>query len=163
MATLDYIILAIVLASAITGLIRGFLREACGLVTWVLAVWLAWKLGPLLAPHLGGVLRTAPYGLWAGRAIVFVAVLVVGAIVSATIDHFVRLSMFSGLDRLLGFVLGIGRGVVIVGVIVILAQTLHLDGEEWWKKSRLQPLVKPVAGVLRAIAGDHLKQAADSD
>lgn len=163
MATLDYIILGIVLASAIAGLVQGFLREACELVTWVLAVWLAWKLGPLLAPHLGGALRTAPYGLWAGRAIVFIAVLVVGAIVGATVNHFVRLSMFSGLDRLLGFVLGVGRGVVIVGVAVILAQTVRLDSEGWWKKSRLMPLMEPVAGVLRAIAGDHLKQAADSD
>jgi membrane protein required for colicin V production len=163
MVTLDYIILAIVLISAIAGLIQGFLREACELITWVLAVWLAARMGPMLAPHLGGALRAAPYGLWAGKAIVFVAVLVIGAIVGATINHFVRLSMFSGLDRLLGFVLGVGRGVVIVGVVVILSQAVRLDSEDWWKKSRLVPLVEPVAGLLRAIGGDHLKLAADSD
>lgn len=159
MVTLDYILLAIVLISAIAGLIQGFLREACSLVTWVLGVWLAWKLGPVLAPHLGGALRTAPYGLWAGRAIVFVAVLVVGAIVGATVNHFVRLSMFSGLDRFLGFVLGVARGVVIVGVVVILAQAARLDGEAWWKKSRLLPIAEPVAGVLRSILGDRLRPA----
>jgi membrane protein required for colicin V production len=163
MVTLDYIILAIVLISAIAGLIQGFLREACSLVTWVLGVWLAWKLGPLLAPHLGGVLRTEPYGLWAGRAIVFVAVLVIGAIVGATVNHFVRLSMFNGMDRLLGFVLGIGRGVVIVGVVVILAQSVRLDSEAWWKKSRLLPMAEPVAGVLRSMVGDRLKTVADGN
>ncbi len=162
MVTLDYIILAIVLISAVAGLIQGFLREACSLVTWVLAVWLAWKFGPMLAPHLGGALSKAAYGLWAGRAIVFVAVLVIGAIIGATINYFVRLSMFSGLDRLLGFVLGLVRGVVIVGVGIILAQTVRLDGETWWKKSRLMPQLEPVAGVLRAIAGDHLKTRAGS-
>ena len=160
MVTLDYVILAIVLISAIAGLIQGFLREICSLVTWVLAVWLAWTLGPELAPHLGGVLREAPYGLWAGRAIVFVAVLVLGAIVGATVNHFVRLSLFSGLDRLLGFVLGMIRGVVIVGVVVILAQSLKLDGEAWWKKSRLLPIAEPVAGVLRSLVGDRLRPAA---
>jgi membrane protein required for colicin V production len=161
MVTLDYIILAIILISAIAGLIQGFLREACSLVTWVLGVWLAWKLGPVLAPHLGGALRTEPYGLWAGRAIVFVAVLVIGAIVGATVNHFVRLSMFSGLDRLLGLVLGVARGVVIVGVVIILAQAVKLDGEAWWKKSRLVPLAEPVAGALRAIVGDRLKPIAE--
>jgi membrane protein required for colicin V production len=161
MVTLDYIILAIVLISAIAGLIQGFLREACSLVTWVLGIWLAWKLGPVLAPHLGGVLRTELYGLWAGRAIVFVAVLVIGAIVGATVNHFVRLSMFSGLDRLLGFVLGLARGVVIVGVVIILAQAVKMDGEAWWKKSRLVPLAEPVAGALRAIVGDRLTPIAD--
>jgi membrane protein required for colicin V production len=156
MVTIDYLILAIVLASAVAGMVQGFLREVCSLVTWVLAVWLAWSLGPLLEPHLGGALRQAPFGLWAGRAIVFIAVLVVGAIAGAIINYFVRLSIFSGLDRLLGFVLGILRGIVILGVAIILAQTVRLDGESWWKNSRLLPQLEPVAGVLRSIAGDHL-------
>ena len=53
------------------------------------------------------------------------------------VNHFVRLSMFSGLDRLLGFVLGLVRGLVIVGIGIILAQAMRLDGEAWWKQSRL--------------------------
>jgi membrane protein required for colicin V production len=156
MVAIDYIILAIIVVSAATGLIQGFLREVCSLVTWVLAVWLAWKLGPALEPHLGGALRQAPYGLWAGRAIVFIVVLVIGGIIGAIINHYVRLSIFSGLDRLLGCMLGLVRGVVIVGVGIILAQQVRLDGEAWWKKSRLLPHVQPVANVLRALAGEHL-------
>jgi uncharacterized membrane protein required for colicin V production len=77
------------------------------------------------------------------------------------VNHFVRLSLFNGLDRFLGFVLGVGRGVVIVGVVIILAQSVKMDGEAWWKKSRLMPLAEPVAGVLRAIVGDRLKPVAD--
>ena len=163
MVAIDYIILAIILVSAVAGLIRGFLREICSLITWIIAVWLAWKIGPSLAPHLGGVLRQQPYGLWAGSAIVFIIVLVVGAIIGATVNHFVRLSIFSGMDRLLGFVLGLLRGVVIVGVMVILAQAMRLDGEGWWKKSRLLPTMQPVANLLRALAGDHLPRRASTD
>ncbi|HMA10344.1 MAG TPA: CvpA family protein [Steroidobacteraceae bacterium] len=156
MVAIDYIIIAIVLVSAVSGLIQGFLREVCALVTWVLAVWLAWKFGPLLEPHLGGALRQAPYGLWAGRGIVFIAVLVVGGIIGAIVNYYVRLSIFSGLDRLLGFVLGLLRGVLIVGVAVVLAQQVKLDGEAWWSKSRLLPHLQPVANMLRALAGEHL-------
>jgi hypothetical protein len=61
MVTLDYIIIGIVLISAIAGLMRGFLLTVCSLVTWVLAVWLSWKLAPSLVPHLGGALRVEPY------------------------------------------------------------------------------------------------------
>jgi membrane protein required for colicin V production len=163
MVSIDYIILAIVLVSAVTGLIQGFLREVCALVTWVLAVWLAWKFGPLLEPHLGGALRQAPYGLWAGRGIVFIAVLVIGGIIGAIVNHYVRLSIFSGLDRLLGFVLGLLRGVVIVGVIVVLGQQVKLDGEGWWRKSRLLPHMQPVANTLRALAGEHLPSRPSQD
>ena len=163
MVAIDYIIIAIVLVSAATGLIQGFLREVCALVTWVLAVWLAWKFGPLLVPYLGGTLRQAPYGLWAGRGIVFIGVLVIGGIIGAIVNHYVRLSIFSGLDRLLGFVLGLLRGVVIVGVIVVLAQQVKLDGEAWWRKSRLLPHVQPVADMLRAMAGDRLRRPVSQD
>jgi membrane protein required for colicin V production len=155
MVTLDYIILAIILLSAIVGIVRGFLQEVCSLVTWVLAVWLAWQFGPALVPYLGGVLAEEPYGLWAGRAIVFVAVLVIGAVVGFAINHFIRMSLFSGLDRLLGFLLGLVRGVVILGVAVILAQAAQLDDEGWWQRSKLVPVVKPVANLLRAVVGEH--------
>lgn len=156
MVTLDYIILAIIVVSAVAGLVRGFLKEVCSLVTWILAIWLAWQFGPSLAPHLGGVLQQEPYGLWAGRAIVFVAVLVLGAIIGFIVDHFVRLSLFSGLDRMLGLLLGLLRGVVITGVVIILAQAVRLDDEAWWQRSRLVPVVAPVASVLRAVVGEHL-------
>jgi membrane protein required for colicin V production len=156
MVAIDYIIIAVVLISAIAGLVQGFLREVCNLLSWVIAIWLAWQIGPSLEPYMGGLLRTAPYGLWAGRGIVLIAVLVLGAIVTAIINHFVRLSMFSGLDRLLGFMLGVLRGVVILGVAVILAQTVKLDGEAWWKKSRLVSHFEPVANLLRSLAGDRL-------
>jgi membrane protein required for colicin V production len=163
MVAIDYIILAIVLVSAVTGLIQGFLREVCSLVSWVLAVWLAWKIGPSLEPHLGGVLRQAPYGLWAARGIVFIAVLVIGGIIGAIVSHYVRLSIFSGLDRFLGLLLGVIRGVVIVGVAMILAQQVKLDGEAWWHKSKLLPVAQPVANLLRALAGEHLPQRAATD
>ena len=122
----------------------------------MLAVWLAWKFGASLEPYLGGALRQAPYGLWAGRGIVFIVVLVVGGITGAIINHYIRLSMFSGLDRLLGFLLGVLRGVVIVGVAMVLAQQVKLDGEGWWKKSRLLPNLQPVANLVRSVAGEHL-------
>jgi membrane protein required for colicin V production len=156
MVAVDYIIITIVIVSAVTGLVQGLLREVFALVTWVLAVWLAWKFGPLIEPHLGGALRQAPYGLWAGRGIVFIGVLVVGGIIGAIVNHYVRLSIFSGLDRLLGFGLGLLRGVVIVGVIMVLAQQVKLDGEAWWRKSSLLPRLQPVASLLRSLAGERL-------
>jgi len=53
--------------------------------------------------------------------------------------------------------------VVILGVMVILAQSARLDGEGWWKKSRLLPTVQPVARMLRALAGEHLPARVSTD
>jgi len=156
MGTLDYIILGILLVSAIAGAFRGFLREAFSVVAWVLAVWLAWKYAPVLAPKLGGTLRDPVYGLWAARALILLPVVIAGYYLGAMVNHFVRLSMFSGLDRLLGFLLGLVRGLVIIGIGIILAQATRLDDEGWWQRSRLVASLKPVAGVVRGLAGEHL-------
>jgi membrane protein required for colicin V production len=155
MTGLDYLILAVVLLSAIAGLVRGFLKEVCSLVTWFAAVWLAWQFGPSLEPYMGGALREPPFGLWAGRAVVFIAVLIVGAIIGALISYFVRLSLFSGLDRFLGFLLGVARGVVILGVLMILGQSVRLDSEGWWERSKLVKQIQPVASLLRSITGER--------
>jgi membrane protein required for colicin V production len=157
MAGFDYVILAILLLSAVVGLVRGFLREVCSLITLVLAVWLAWKLGPSLEPFMGGALRQANYGLWVGRMIVFVLVIIGGGIVGALVAHFVRLSLFTGTDRFLGFLLGLARGVVVLGAVVLLGRMVHLDGEDWWKASILAPQLGPVAGALQAITGETLE------
>jgi membrane protein required for colicin V production len=156
MVTLDYIVLAILLVSAVVGVFRGFLREVFSVIAWILAVWLAWKFAPALAPKLGGVLKDPAYGVWAARGLILLPVVIAGYCLGAVVNHFVRLSMFSGLDRMLGFVLGLARGVVIVGIGIILAQAARLDAEDWWKDSRVAAGMTPVASVLRGLAGDHL-------
>jgi hypothetical protein len=42
-------------------------------------------------------------------------------------------------------------------VLTILAQTLKLDREDWWKSSRLAPQLVPVAKALRVVAGERLR------
>lgn len=152
----DYLIIAIVLLSAIVGLVRGFLREVIALATWIIAVVLAWQLGDLVEPYLGGLLSSNEVRPWAARAIVFVLVLLAGSGIAAVVSHFVRLSMFSALDRFLGLVFGLLRGVVVLGLLVMLGQLLRLDGENWWRRSILIPFGEEIAGALRAVVGEEL-------
>ena len=152
----DYLVIAVVIVSSIIGAVRGFLREAIALVTLVVALFVAWHFAGLLEPHLGGMLSKPPQSTWAARAIIFLIVLLVGMGVAAILGYFVRLSLFSGTDRLLGFVFGLFRGIVLLGVFVMLGQLLRLDGETWWTKSRLMPYGEGVANALRAIVGEQM-------
>jgi membrane protein required for colicin V production len=156
MSAVDYVFLGILLLSSLAGLWRGFLKEVCSLVTWVVAFWAAWRFGSLLEPHLGGLLVDPPFSTWAGRGIVFVAVLVLGALVGAVLSYLVRLSLLGALDRALGFLFGALRGVVVLGLLMVLGQSARLDGEGWWRHSRLMPHVAPVAKFLHALGGDRL-------
>src|SRR3974377_1213584 len=110
----DYIVIAAIIVSAIVGALRGFLRESIAVGAWLIALFLAWHFSDLIAPHLGGLMADSEVRPWAARIIILV--LLLGAGIGATLTHFVRLSIFSGMDRLLGFAFGLLRGVVLLGV-----------------------------------------------
>jgi membrane protein required for colicin V production len=153
----DYLVVATIIISAVVGSVRGFLREAIALVTWIIALFVAWHFSDSIAPHLGGLLAGSPVATWAARVIIVALLLLLGAGIGVTVAHFVRLSIFSGMDRLLGFVFGAFRGFVLLGVFVILAQVLRLDGERWWRQSVLMPYGESIANGLRAVVGDSSK------
>ena len=158
MIAVDYIIIAILVISAVMGLVRGLLREAIAVITWFLAIVLAWSFGSTLEPMLGGILDGSPMRIWAARVIIFVFVLLLGGAVSVILGHFVRVSMFAGMDKFLGFVFGIIRGVVIVGAFTIAIQALRMDEDARWKNSRLMPYAIGVADALRGMVGEKLER-----
>lgn len=147
----DYLVIAAVVLSAAVGAVRGFLRESIALGTWLVALFVAWHFSDMIEPHLGGLLGASYVRPWAARAIIVALVLLFGAGLGALIGHYVRLSIFSGMDRFLGFLFGAGRGVVLIGVFVILGQLLKLDGEIWWRHSMLLPYGDSVANGLRVL------------
>ena len=86
----DTLLLVVVLLSVIIGTIRGFVREVVALITWLLAIIIAWRFSGFLHPYLGGILQTPMEKAWVARAIVFIVVLLLGALtghVLAWITH----------------------------------------------------------------------------
>jgi membrane protein required for colicin V production len=151
----DYVVIAAVVLSAIVGALRGFLREAIALAAWLVALFVAWHFSDTIEPHLGGLLAASYVRPWAARVIIVALILLLGAGLGAIMGHYVRLSIFSGVDRFLGFLFGAARGLVLVGVFVILGQLLKLDGEMWWRHSMLLPYGHSVANGLRVLVGAY--------
>jgi membrane protein required for colicin V production len=149
----DYVVIATVVLSAIVGAVRGFLREAIALCAWIVALFVAWHFSDMIEPHLGGLLSAHYVRPWAARVILVALILLFGAGLGAIVAHYVRLSIFSGMDRFLGFLFGTARGAVLIGVFVILGQLLKLDGEVWWRHSMLLPYGHSVAHGLRVLVG----------
>lgn len=149
----DYLVIAVVVLSAIVGAVRGFLREAIALCIWIVALFVAWHFSDMIEPHLGGLLASGHVRPWAARVIIVALILLFGAALGAIVSHYIRLSIFSGMDRFLGFLFGAARGVVLIGVFVILGQLLRLDGEVWWRHSMLIHYGDSVANGLRVLVG----------
>jgi membrane protein required for colicin V production len=151
---LDYLLIALMVISCVAGVLRGLLREVIALVTWVAAVWIAWHYAAVLEPRLGGALASEGVRAWAARSIIFVAVVLLGTCIGAIVGRVVRLSIFSGTDRFFGGIFGFLRGLVMIGLFVMLCHALRLNGEPWWRGSTLIPYGERAANVLRGMVGE---------
>lgn len=148
MVIVDYILLAAFAVSVIIGFFRGFFREALSLVNWGLAIWIAWRFSYLLDPLLAAV-SSPTLQLWLGRILVFVGALMAGALLARLLIMLVHKSGLSGTDRTLGMVFGAGRGVLVVGVLVIVFQVLEMDREPWWEESMIVPRTAELTRTIR--------------
>jgi membrane protein required for colicin V production len=155
MQGVDYIIVLVIALSVIVGTLRGFIREVVALVTWLLAIIIAWRFSGFLHPYLGGVLQTPAEKAWVARAIVLIVVLLVGALIGHILAWILRTAAGQGIvDRIFGFLFGLTRGFVLVGFGAMLGLALRLDGELWWKESHLAAYAVHVAGWLQSVAGE---------
>lgn len=151
MVAFDYIILIVLLASTGIGWFRGFFREALSLTTWIIALWAAWKFPHAFEAILGGVLSDPMIKLWAGRFLTFIAVILAGGLLNAVVAMIIKSAGLSSSDRSLGMLFGFGRGFLLIGLLIILAEQLDLPSEKWWEESLLVPFTQPVARLMREI------------
>jgi membrane protein required for colicin V production len=139
MTWLDVAILVIIALSAMVSLMRGFVKEALSLAAWILAFWVAISFAyPLAAlDWLVAQIPSPTARISVAFASLFLLTLLAGALVNYLVSQLVRKSGLSGTDRMLGIIFGIGRGVVLVGILVLLAGLTQLPKETWWKQSLL--------------------------
>ena len=140
MTAFDYGVIAILLASLALGLWRGLIGEVLALLAWVLAGLAAWQLGPEV-----GVLITAiadpGLRVLAGYAAVFVGVLIVLSLIKLAVRGLLKALGLTAVDRVLGVVFGVARGLLIVFILVAIGGMTSLPKEIWWRNASLsQPL-----------------------
>lgn len=163
----DYVIVAIVGISVLLGAFRGFVREAVALLAWLVGVWVAWRHSDFLHPYFGGLIESPAQKEWAARVVMLLLVLLAGALIGAILSWVTHTAAgLSILDRLLGVLFGLTRGVVVAGLLAVLGLTLRLDGETWWKHSKFMPYAEYVGEWLQGFGGetrDLARRAIDAD
>jgi membrane protein required for colicin V production len=137
MVWIDYAILAIIGISTFISLIRGFVKEALSLVAWIGAFFVASNFYANLANLFTNItdefLRNA-----AAATILFIATLVLAALVNYIISQLVNKTGLSGTDRLLGLVFGALRGVLIVSALLFFMDAFtSVSTKPWWQESEL--------------------------
>jgi membrane protein required for colicin V production len=156
MTAFDYILLAVVAVSALTGVLRGLIREALSLAIWAVALWCAARYGAEAGRLFVNTIADPVWQLWAGRLALFVGILFAGSVLAWIVTYFVRKSVITGTDRVLGMLFGIARGVILAGVLVLALNLGGFAAEPWWRESKLLPYAAAVGTELRNVAEEQL-------
>jgi membrane protein required for colicin V production len=146
---LDWLVIGVVVLSAVISLVRGFVREALSLAIWILAFWVGWSFFRDLEVPLRDWIDSPTVRLGLAFGLLMIVTLVVGGLVNYLIIQLVERTGMSGTDRLVGMVFGAARGVLLVAVLVLLAGLTPLPGEPWWQASSLVAYLQELAFWLR--------------
>ena len=160
LSAVDWMLLAVLALSFLLGLWRGIVQEVLSLAGWVAAFYVSQMYAPMAAAWLpmegsSQMLRNA-----VGFVVVFVAVLVGTVLVSALIKKLISAVGLGPLDRLLGSLFGLMRGVVILLAVTVLVGMTPMRETEGWREAQgtqwLQQFLHVLKPVLPADFGKYL-------
>ena len=119
----DAVVAGVIILSAVLAYSRGFVREAMAIAGWIGAAVLAFIFAPSAQPLIkeipvvGDFLKdSCELSIIAAFAAVFAVGLVIAALFTPLFSAAVQRSALGGIDQGLGFLFGVARGVLLVGI-----------------------------------------------
>ena len=130
MSTPDIIILICFLPAVISGIMKGFIEQAIALVSLILGAWLAFKFSTVVSGWLQPYFEVSETVLNViSFAVIMVAVVLVLFVLSKILTGVTKLVMLGWLDRLLGLVFALLKAGLLIGIGIILFDTLNVKFE----------------------------------
>jgi len=151
----DWAIVAVLTLSCVISLARGFVKEALSLVIWIIALIAANVFSTRLEPFLNNLISTPSLRAMTAFLLVFVAVLLAGALLSFCIGLLIKATGLSGTDRLLGLFFGLARGLLVVMAFLIYVPTyIPIKSDSWFEQSKLIPYFLPYETAVKNGTGE---------
>jgi membrane protein required for colicin V production len=140
-AAIDWIMLAILLASLLLGAWRGLVFEVLSVAGWIAAFVLAQLFAPQVAAWLpmSGATETVRYA--AGFVALFVVVLFAAGFLAWVVKKMVEAVGLRPIDRVLGAVFGALRGVLLLLAATVVVGMTPLQASPAWKESAGAPML----------------------
>ena len=138
MAMIDIIIIGVVAISAWIGVFKGLIKESLSLASWFAAIVAGTLFSTQLADLMENLINNATLRSIAAFSILFIAVIFTGTLISNVISKLTQAAGLKGIDRTLGGLFGVLRGMIIVLVFVFLGTQFDIS-QRWFDSSGLIP------------------------
>jgi membrane protein required for colicin V production len=133
----DILIIAIIAAGFLYGFFKGIISELFAIAGLVIGIIVAMKFSFLIQPYLEPFIKGETAALIIGFILLFLltaaGIITIGILFKKAIK-FIRLSW---LDRCIGGLVGVLKGVVVVGLISLLIVTFFPEGKKFMKQSTM--------------------------
>ncbi len=153
---IDYAIIVLMLLSIGIGVVRGAMREVINIIAWVLAFILAHGFAADIAPY---------FAEWVGEPVarvvlawvaIFAVVLIVGSLVASLLSEVVRKLGLSTLDRGVGALIGVARGLLVLLVVTLAVGFTKIPQTPLWKNAALTPWLELAALYARSVMPEQV-------
>ena len=158
---IDYVIIGVLVLSALTGFVRGFIKEVIALGVWVAAVWVAFVYAKPVAAWLGTYIQDKSVQVVLAYVVIVVGTVFIGGILNTMLSFILHHSGLSGTDRLLGLIFGAVRGVFVIALVMVVIRISAFPEDEYKKKAQLYTYFTPLVNWMYQYAPDLIKRAED--
>ncbi|TXI70355.1 MAG: CvpA family protein [Limnohabitans sp.] len=154
----DGVLGGILLLSLVVGAWRGLVHELMSLAGWVAAFVLAQWLADDVARWLPVWREAAVQVRYAlSFVLVFVASMLAAAVVSWLLGKVVSTAGLRPVDRSLGGIFGLARGLVVLLVLAVVVHLVGMRSEPWWRESHMTPVLELLLAGIKPVLPQTLQ------
>lgn len=161
---LDLAVVIILLLSGLLAFMRGFVHEVLSVAGWIGAVFAVIYGVPELRHIARDMIPNTLIADSATGVVIFLSVLVILSILTKMLSKSIQASALNNLDRSLGFLFGLLRGVIIFALGLLILDWA-ISGEErpaWVTDAKTIPVVEATADFLVGLAPETFMAAEDA-
>lgn len=158
MTNFDYLVLAIIGLSIILSVMRGLLIEALSIVGWVVAFFVAKTYSSQLVPMMPADIPTESLRILAAFLVVFFATLLITSLLAIALSTVFKKIGLGWLNRVLGAIFGLARGMLIVCILVFLGGLTDLPQDERWRNAMFSAPIEALVTSLLPWVPDSITQ-----
>ena len=155
MTLFDYLTIFVLVASVIISTTRGVVREVLSLASWVAAFMVANLYGETLAQRLPDMVPGALTRLIIAFVVLFIGTRLLMGLLILMCESLIKASGLSFVDRSLGSLFGLARGMLIVLVTVMLCGMTAIPQQPFWKDAMLSPYAESAARSVKPFLPDE--------
>ena len=159
MTFFDLAVLVIVGLSTLFAFIRGVIREVMALLSWVVGLVAAVTFTPAVGDWLPASFGSPPVRYVIAFVLILLGVLLIGSLIAWPLAKAVRAVGLGFVDRFLGSIFGLARGLFLVVGFVLVAGLTNLPRAAWWQDSWL---VGPLVAAALMVAAHLPREWADA-